>query len=159
MAGDQVALVDDQKIPEFGRSEVTRQCQHRTLLMNLRMGQSVRPHDIDHQGNESIHVLAAGDACTFALVSLAGFNLLLCGCFSLLPESFDSLAGLLFVIDKIKRHLFPVASKAGFFFVIQAVQLERCPVARLHVSLRCRINQLDSQRLRKRYANVAGEGV
>jgi hypothetical protein len=45
---------------------------------------------------------------------------------------------------KIKRHLVPVASQIGFFFVVQAVQLECRPVAGLYVAFRRRRYQLGS---------------
>lgn len=68
---DQLALVDHQQIPQLCRAEVAGQGQHRPVLVNLGVGQTIGLDDIEHQGQESVHVLAACDASAFTLVGLA----------------------------------------------------------------------------------------
>jgi hypothetical protein len=102
--------------------------------VNLRIRKSVGPHDIEYQVDEAIHVFAASDACAFALVGLAGVELLLFRRIPIQPESFYGFAGLLLVVDKIKGHLFSITTKGGSFFRTQSVQLESSDVACLHVA-------------------------
>lgn len=64
------------------------------------------------------------------------------------PEGFYGLMGLLFVINKIKGHLFSIASKEGSFFVAQAIQLEHGAVAGLNIPFCCSFRQFRPQRCR-----------
>jgi hypothetical protein len=82
------------------------------------MSKTVRPHDIEHQSHKAVHVFASRDAGAFALVGFAGFYLLCPSGFTVSPEGLHGLAGLAFIIDKIKSHLFPVASKGCAFFAV-----------------------------------------
>jgi hypothetical protein len=114
--------------------------------VNLGMGESIGSHNVEYQSQESVHVLASGNASTFTLVSFPGLNLLLPRCLTVSPEGFYGLMGLLFVIDKIKSHLFSIASKGRSFFMAQAVQLEHGTVAHLKIPFDSCICQLSPQR-------------
>lgn len=62
-------------------------------------------------------------------------------CFPVPPKGFYGFASLLFVTNKFKSHLFPIASKGGSFFIVQVVELEHCPIARRQFPLYSRVRQ------------------
>ena len=108
--GDQLALVNDQDVPELGRPEISRQRQDHAPLMDFGVTKAVGLHEVDHQGDEAIHVVASGDSSARACVDPTGLPLLLGRLVAIAPERHHGIPGLLLEVREIEAH---AASRSG----------------------------------------------
>jgi len=109
--GNQLASVDDKKVPRLCRTEVAGQSRQGALPVNLGMSKAVRANKVVHQSYKAVHVFAGADACAFTVVGSSRFNFFLPGVFEVSPKGAYGLASLTFIIDKIKCHLLPISSQ------------------------------------------------
>lgn len=109
--------------------------------MHLGMGQPVGLDDVEHQGQESIHVPASGHPCAFSLIGLARLDLFASGGIAVAPECFHGFPGLALVIDQIKSHLSSVAAEGGALLGTEAIEFEHGPVTGWQISSNGRLRQ------------------
>lgn len=93
-----------QQVPELGGPKVPRQGEHPAMEADFRVFQSVPPHDVLNQGQESIHVFPASYSGPLPLVERAAFDLLLPGGFAASPKPLHGLLCLALVAGDINTH-------------------------------------------------------
>ena len=68
------------------------------LLVNGRVFKAVRFHDVDHEGDEAVHVLARGHARPLALIGSPRFDLFLARLFAVAPKCHGGFARFGFIV-------------------------------------------------------------
>ena len=74
------------------------------LFVNRGVRKTIGVHQIDHEVDEAIHVLARSHARTFSLVGLALVGLFLSGMLTTIPKRSHCVTGLPVVICKVEWH-------------------------------------------------------
>lgn len=73
-------------------------------------------HDVLHQRDETVHILAAGHTGALALIDFSGLDLFLPRLLAIAPERPDGVPRFRFIIRQIKRHvLVPVSAERRLF--------------------------------------------
>jgi hypothetical protein len=68
---DQSSLIDHQKVPELGGSEVPREREQGALSVNVGVNQPIASYQIDDQIGKPIQIFSASHSGSFALIGFA----------------------------------------------------------------------------------------